>query len=73
MIQHNLGIALLRLGERASEESKLARLQEAVAAFDAALSVFIVERNENNSERARRNRDVATTLLSQLAAGRKDP
>ena len=56
MTQNNLGTALTRLGER---ESGTARLEEAVAAYRAALEVFreaqaayYIQKAENNLQKA---------------------
>src|SRR6266850_3419922 len=67
--QNNLGNALKALGERESGESGIVRLQEAIAALDAALSVFIADGAMHNVNLTRGNRDRAAALL---AARRRD-
>jgi tetratricopeptide (TPR) repeat protein len=62
--QNNLGNAFKALGERESGESGIVRLQEAVAAFDAALSVFIADGAMHNVNLTRGNRDRAAALLT---------
>ena len=68
LAQANLGTALVRLGER---ESSTARLQEAVAAFDACLTVTSVQkvrshRDETQAEITRRR--VRETAVSAMPA-----
>jgi hypothetical protein len=60
----DLGVALLGLGERASGGSSIALLQDAVAAFDAALSVLVAQGATYDVERTSRNRDRAVALLA---------
>jgi tetratricopeptide (TPR) repeat protein len=62
MTQNNLGNALAALGER---ESGTARLQEAVAAYDAALSVFVLTRADYHTGHCRANRERALALLAE--------
>jgi hypothetical protein len=60
MTQENLGLALTKLGER---ESGTVRLEQAVAAFDAALAVFIgALPGSDHSSECRTNRERALTL-----------
>ena len=62
MTQNNLGSALTRLGER---ESGAAQLEEAVAAFDAALEVFEAAPADHYIGICRRNRASAAALLEE--------
>jgi transcriptional regulator with XRE-family HTH domain len=62
MTQHNLGIALSRLGER---ESGTARLEEAVAAYRDALKEFTRERVPLQWAATRNNLREALKLLNQ--------
>jgi len=63
-IQHNLGTALMKLGERESGERGIAWLEKAVAALEAALSIFIKEGAKYNITLTRGNRDRAVALLA---------
>ena len=62
MTQNNLGSALRALGER---ESGTARLEEAVAAYDAALAVFVAAGADHYIEVCRRNRDRVLELIAE--------
>jgi hypothetical protein len=60
--QNNLGNALHALGER---ESGTARLEEAVAAYDSALAVFVPAGADRYAEMCRTDRDRSIAVLSQ--------
>jgi tetratricopeptide (TPR) repeat protein len=62
--RNNLGGAPSSLKDRQSGESGITRLQEALAAFDAALSVFIADGAMHNVNLTRGNRDRAASLLA---------
>ena len=62
MTQNNLGIALRRLGER---ESGTARLQEAVAAFNACLTVIKTAWPEEWVQEVRSHRDETQTEITR--------
>jgi hypothetical protein len=66
--QANLGNALLRLGER---ESGTARLEEAVAAYRAALEEYTPQTDPTNYQRTMKNLDQVLTLLKKKS-GKKD-
>ena len=58
----NLGNALMTLGER---ESGTARLEEAVAAYNGALEIFIAAKANYYESRCRRNLDLARLALEK--------
>ena len=60
--QNNLGTALLRLGQR---ENDTTRLQQAVAAYDAALTVFVSAGADYYNRICRANRDIALAQLTE--------
>jgi len=60
--QNDLGLVLSRLGER---EGGTTRLEEAVAAYDAALDGFAAAGTTANINACRANRDKAQALLAQ--------
>jgi hypothetical protein len=62
MTQTNLGTALETLGER---ERGTARLEEAVVAYDAALTVFVPARADYYTGICRANRDRALARLTE--------
>jgi hypothetical protein len=71
--QMNLCNALSALGEWEIGESGIARLWEAVATLDAALSVFVADGAMYNVNLTRGNRDRAAALLELAAARNDDP
>ena len=60
--QNNLGTALLSLGER---ESGVASLEEAVAAYNAALTIFVQAGADYYNRICRANRDIALAQLTE--------
>ena len=66
MTQNNLGIALKRLGER---ESGTARLEEAVAAYRAALAKYRRERVPLQWATTQNNLGAALRALGEREAG----
>jgi Tetratricopeptide repeat len=62
MTQNNLGLALLRLGER---ESRTARLEEAVTTYRAALEEMTRARVPLDWARSTGNQGVALMLLAE--------
>ena len=64
--QNNLGIALRRLGER---ESGTARLEEAVAAYRAALTEWTRERVPLDWAMTQNNLGIALTRLGERESG----
>ena len=58
--QNNLGTVLQILGER---EGGTARLEEAVAAYDGALTVFVAARAGYYESICRKNRDRVQAIL----------
>lgn len=59
---NSLGNALTTLGQR---ESGTAQLEEAVAAYDAALTVFVPARADYYTDTCRANRDRALAQLTE--------
>jgi hypothetical protein len=62
MTQNNLGSALGTLGQR---ESGTAQLEEAVAAYNAALTVFVPARADYYTDTCRANRDRTLAQLTE--------
>jgi hypothetical protein len=62
MTQNNLGVALESLGER---ESGTGHLEEAVAAYSAALAVFAPALEAYYTNISQANRDRALALIAQ--------
>ena len=61
MIQTNLGTALRALGER---EKGTTRLEEAIAAYESALRVFVSAGSDRYVEICRTGRDLSLALLN---------
>jgi tetratricopeptide (TPR) repeat protein len=70
MTQHNLGIALSKLGER---EAGTARLEEAVAAYRAALQEYTRERVPLDWASTQNNLGNALSRLGEREAGTARP
>jgi len=61
LTQNSLGLALAALGER---EGGIKRLEEAIAAYDAALSVVALDEGSHEIENVNKNRTRASALLA---------
>jgi hypothetical protein len=68
MTQNNLGIVFRELGTRSSGEQSMQYLQQSIAAFENALTVFTPEANPYYNDIARRNLEDAKTALHTISS-----
>ena len=69
MTQNNLGGALYRLGQRQSGKDAIARLNEAITAYDKALEVWTKDNASINWAKAQNNLGIALRTLGERQGG----